>query len=247
MIRLFIRQHRIAVFLFLFATTFISKVWSQDDKNTASEEFVRYIEKIYGQDDLIYQGRLYKNAMPMASGNPYFISPDWQNASIYVRERTYSNVPVLYDIYAGKLIVQADYKDFMKVPIDISGEVIDSFKIDNHLFINMRSGTENNKDTYYEKVFSGNRIYLLHYTKYVVDNHYASNSNGSYSETKKNLYIVKNGNWTRCADKSAFLHYFNAEKKSLRKYIRRQHIQYKNAGMQELQKLCEFADKQLNE
>jgi len=217
MIGLTFRQYRITVFLFLITTISISRVWSQNDNNASSGELISYIEKLYGQDDLIYQGQLYRNANPLASGNPYFISPDWKNANIYVRERAFFDVPVLYDIFTEKLIIQADYKEFMKVPVEVSSETIDSFKIDNHVFINMKPETTN-KNIYYEKIYSGHQIYLLHYSKYIVANHYSTNSNGSFSETKRNLYIVNNGSWTRCADKNAFIHYFSTEKRSLRKY-----------------------------
>ena len=248
MIRLYNKRLITTVFIFLITAILTTQVWSQKENvNPVVDELVQYIEKIYGQDDLIFQGRFFRDTKPLVSGNPYFSGTNWQDADIFIRERSFNNVPVLYDIFNDDIIIQASYEQYMKLSVSISNDLIDSFRIANHLFFNLRHELKDNKETYYEKIYQGNREYLLHYNKYVIDNHYSSNAKGSYSEMKSNLYIVNNEDWVKCPGKSAFLQYFGSKKRSLRKFMRRQHIQYKKAGFQELQKLCKFADKQLNE
>ena len=210
------------MFLFFIGFPLKSQVKSNDSGKT---DLARLIENIYGQDDLLYQGRFYREPNPNAVGNPYFIDKNWINADIYLRDRTFFSVPIKYNIYTDGIIIQINHQQYMKVLVTIPADLIDSFRIEKHLFINVHHLTgEQKKQGYYEKVYRGKKLYLLHYSKHFSDNYTSMHPYGYYSKTYSNLFIVNGNIWTTCSKKREFLQYFEPEKKNLKKFLIKHNI-----------------------
>lgn len=236
----------ISSLLFLFSIGFPlrSQVKSFESGNT---DLTRLIEIIYGQDDLLYQGRFYREPNPNADGNPYFIDKNWINADIYLKERTFQNIPIKYNIHTDDIIIQIKHQQYMKVLVSIPPELIDSFRIEKHLFISTLHLPGGQNQGYYEKIYKGNRIYLLHYSKHFADSRTSMHPNGYYSKAYSNLFIVNGDVWTRISGKREFLQYFEPGKKNLKKFLRKNHIRFTRASSGQLYQLCKFADNQLGE
>ena len=230
--------------LFFISFPIRSQVKSYDSGET---DLARLIENIYGQDDLLYQGRFYREPNPNADGNPYFIGKNWVDADIYLGDRVFLNVPIKYNINTDDIIIQINHQQYMKVLVTVPPELIDSLRIEKHLFINAKHLPGDHNQGYYEKIFKGKRLYLLHYSKHFADSRTSMHPYGYYSKTYSNLFIVNGDVWTKSSGKREFLQYFEPEKKNLKKFLRKQNIRFTRASSGQLFKLCKFADNQLGE
>ncbi len=221
---------------------------SQVESNeTGTAGLIQFIEKIYGQDDLIFQGRFYQEPNPGADGNPYFADKKWLNADIFLKGRTFQDVLVRYNINSDEIIIQVNHQQYMRVPVSIPPNLIDSLRIEEHLFVNSIHINSSQNHGYYEKIYEGNRLYFLHYSKHFSDNYTSMHPHGYYSKTYSNLFIVEGESWTKCSRKREFLQYFNSDKKNLKKLMRKHRISFKKASSVQYCQLCKFADNQLGE
>ncbi len=216
-------------------------------KSTSQNELIAYIKKLYRLDDLIYQGRFYQEEEPMAKGNPFFLRDHKTEVDLYIAQRFFPDVTVFYNIVKDELIMEIPHDRYMKVLIGLPVHLVDSFVIDKHLFISSQYLPGARPENYFEKIYSGKRLYMMHYEKRFVANYTPVNPNGFYSSVSTILYIVDGENWIPCIHRRTFLKYFNTNKKLLRRFMHRQQIRFKKASSQQLKVLCEFADKQLEE
>jgi hypothetical protein len=216
-------------------------------QHTKQDELIAYIKKIYRLDDLIYQGRFYQKDEPRAKGNPYFSENEKTLADLFIARRLFPNVQVYFNIVKDELVMQIPHGNYMKVFITLPAHLVDSFKIDHHLFISSRNLPGERNENYFEEIYKGKQLYLRHFEKHFVENYTPLNPYGFYSSPSSILYIAEGENWTACNNRRTFLKYFNTSKQSLRRFMRQHHIHFKKASDTQLKALCEFADKQLKE
>ncbi|HYX05778.1 MAG TPA: hypothetical protein VE912_03515 [Bacteroidales bacterium] len=241
-----VKSQLLLLLLFLIAPS--ACLYSQLSGKAARQDvLITYIKKIYRLDDLIYQGRFYQEEKPRAKGSPYFLEKENINADLYIANRYFPHIPLYFNIVRGELVMQIPHGNYMKVFIALPAHLVDSFKIDHHLFISSHYLPGERNENYFEEIYRGKLLYLMHYEKHFVENYTPVNPNGFYSSASSILYIAEGENWTPCTNRRSFLKYFSTNKSILRRFMRKQHIHFKKASAIQLKALCAFADKRLTE
>ena len=86
----------------------------------------------------LYNGSEYKEYQPMSDEHPYFLMDDWVLGEVTYEGETFSNVPLLFDIQRGKLIV-LNYSNGNK--LQLVNALVDAFTLEGHRFINLKQTT----------------------------------------------------------------------------------------------------------
>src|SRR5882672_6840210 len=88
----------------------------------------------------LYNGILYKEYNPHSNdeGNPFFLSDDWTDGSVYYDGERYDNVPLLYDLVKERLVVEHAYGG---VKLELISEKINNFSMAGHTFVRLVSDT----------------------------------------------------------------------------------------------------------
>ncbi len=217
---------------------------SQDFKSGLCKKEIReYAEEIYGMDDFIFQGEKYSNWNRKASGHPFFINEQWKEAVVYSHGRTFSGIPVQYDIEKDIIMFQVINSQGETEVFNAENAIIDSLVFDDHTFINLQKVRKSiGESGYYELVFNGDFLFVLKHTKQFVKNYNPVNPYGNYSKQKTVLCIIHENKLIPCPNRSSFLRFFKNHKKVIKSFIRQEHIRYKKNAKDDLIKLCRYVD-----
>ncbi len=215
---------------------------AQNYPDTAcKEELLKYTEQVYGPDDFIIQGRLYKIRNNGASEHPYFNNSEWKEALIYANENCYQGLTIQYDIEKDIIILQVIHANGKTNFVYSEFTAIDSFKFDDHLFINLQNINDSLAvKGYFEKIFRGDCLYVMKYKKQFVKNFNAIDPKGTYSEQSSLLFIIQDNEIISCPDRKSLLGYFHEHEKAIRNYMKQKHIHFRRAGKDDLAMLCRY-------
>lgn len=94
----------------------------------------------------------------------YYNTNEFKNGNITYKGQNYYNIDLQYDIFNDQLIVRP-YTESYYIQINLIKEKVDSFKIDNEKFVNLKEVPATFKSGYYEEVIVGNSntaLYIKH-------------------------------------------------------------------------------------
>lgn len=209
-----------------------------------NERLLEYTEQVYGPDDFIIQGRLYKIRNREANGNPFFMNDAWNLAVIFSYGRQYRGIPIRYDIETDEIVMRVTHGPGTTNFVSSEYAAIDSFMFDGHMFVNLRKINDSiGEEGYYEKIFHGKRWYLLKHEKQWVKNYNAINPHGAFSSQISTFSLINNNQLVSFSGRKSFLHYFNGQKKEIRNFMRQHHIHFRRAGKDDFIKLSRYVDK----
>lgn len=120
-----------------------------------------FADKI-GVSQLIYHGFNYWRIGYKTKGHPFFGTDAMQPATIYYRNARYQNLPVLFDIHQGLVVIYDYYK---QMQIALVTEKIDSIEIGPAFFCKVNTSlVGQSPPDLMERVQKGNRsLYARHY------------------------------------------------------------------------------------
>jgi hypothetical protein len=201
-------------------------------------------EKMYGPDDYLLQGRIYRRQNINANGHPFFNDPEWKEAILFSHGKSFPGQLIQYDIEQEVIILHIinDQGDVLFVCAE--DELIDSLIFSNRLFINLKNTNKTETaNGYYELVFKGRNLFVLKHEKSFIKNYNSINPNGYYTKQASVLSLSREDGLIPLPDKRSFLLIFESHRQELKKFIRHNHIRYRKSRMNELKILCEYADK----
>lgn len=235
----------ISITFFIFSTFSLK---SQEKNNSKSlNKIINYSESIYGTDDLLVNGQPYLIKNKDVKGHPYFIDEFWRQETLFIKEKKFNNVGLNYDVEDDKLILETKFNKNLYLKIELSNEVIDSFNIRGHHFINSSIlENYNGKNEYFEEIYNGDFIFLIKHYKTLDKSYYDNPPSGKYNKIKSIYYIYKDGILKKIKNKRAFLDYFKNNKKEIKKFMKKNKIKYNRAKSDELFILMEFCNKLSN-
>jgi hypothetical protein len=181
-----------------------------------------YLRQI-GDNAQIYHGREFIRNGQKANGFPFFESDNLLVGSVSYQEMIYPNQKVYYNIVSDELITNNFSNNAFIV---LSQEKVDSFVIQQHVFVPLFSDKSNHleKDGYYDQLYAGEPgLYAKREKRLVV---------GSGSEETRYIqhddYFVKLKNVFYAVDgKSELLDILKDQQDVLKKYIRTNKLNFK--------------------
>lgn len=211
------------------------------------ERLIDTVESVYGLNDLLIQGKPYAFPDKRIKGNPYFQGKSWIDANLYIDGHCFEQKPIMYDVVKQSLILKAKLKLNKYRIIQLNTSMIDSFKIENRLFVQCAHLLENKHESCYLEQICENRVtFARRYDKKFIGTYNAFTPEGKYSELKEKRYIISNGKANEVNSRRAFVRYFPGKvRKSIRLYMRNKNIKYSSTTPKRLKALANFCFQKL--
>ena len=122
--------------LFLSCSLACHPAWTQEVSGDSGASLMSCLEEYYGTDDLLANGRLYRPTNTRAARHPYFITDEWQEGAVYVKGRYFDSLSLKYNLEIGRLILKQELKNGVSINVELTGVLVDSFRIGQHFFVN---------------------------------------------------------------------------------------------------------------
>ena len=190
-------------------------------------------KKAIGENLHIYSGNEY--VAPSAQGqkllgNPYFLSDQFLEGSIYYDGNYYKKIPVHFQIQDEKLIIT---HPVTHTPIELLNEKISYFTIGNYEFFKIPAQTASLLHTsklYYNKLYNGSVIiWAIRDKKYTLSAK-AEDQTATYKEYDQ-YYLQKGNNFYSIESEKELLKVLPEKKAELKKFIRLHHLKF-NADLE---------------
>lgn len=219
--------------------------YGQNSKSKESvQELLRYSQNYYGIDDELVNGCVYQMHDYRIQGSPYLFENVWSNGTIFIKGREYSNLLLKYDVLNDALVLNTQINEYNRL-LSINKSQIDSFLIENRLFVSSRILFNNQKEvTFLEKINTNSYSLLVEYKKVYLKTYNNLTPYGRFSSLKKNVILFHNGIITNANNTSSFIKGFedNIDKKKVKNYMKQNGIKYSDASSRELKELITYCN-----
>jgi len=200
---------------------------------------------IYGPNDLLINGHVYYQPNRMASGTPFLFSPEFYKGKVFTRGASFDVDGLNYNIVSQELIILNVTSEGFKLHIKLSNILVDSFLLNNYLFVVPSLLKISSNYPYMLVTNKGENYFLIGYNKEFINRFSQSNPYGKFSSTKKSLFMVYDGNLVSINSKKTFLEYFSSAKKEISTFLKKNKTKLSKATPEQLQQLMDFCNNQL--
>jgi len=221
-------------------------VGQSSDVSNSIISLIDSTQKIYGSNDLLINGKVYYQPNRMASGTPFLFSPKFDPGTIFTRGTKFEVAGLNYNIVDNELILLNVMTDGAKLHIKLSDILIDSFLLDNYLFVAPEELNISSDYPYMLSTNKGRYYFLIGFDKEFITRFSQSNPYGKFSGTKKSLFLVHDNNLTSINSKKALLKYFPSIKKEISSFLKKNKVKFSKASPEQLKQLMKFCNNQLN-
>lgn len=210
--------------------------------NLGIDSFKDSIEKELGIDQRIFTGRFYVDLTKYDTGHPFFRSSNWLKGSVQIRNTTFSEILLKFDIANQELIVSR--KDIIDKQLAYVLPLFDvnTFVLDDHLFEKVKS--PNGEQKFCLKVFDNNEfgILVFWYKTKIKSNQNSISIGYKYSNPKTSVLVKRiDGSTAEIKRNKALLNFIEEqERKTAKKFIKKEKINVKSI---EPDKLKDFMKK----
>lgn len=215
--------------VFLIQTSLLT--YAQDSKSNS--------DLIYGFDPLLYNGKVYYFYQPGTSGTQYLLNEFDSNGSVTLRDVTYSNLSINYDVYNQQLILKYTNNVGSQSLISFSDAWLDSFELGGRHF-HLINDSVTSKHIY-QTLGAGHEKVLYYLGKELVLDSFKNGGMRYFSDVKYNRYVFKNEKMINYKNNHGFVKAFEKEKQiSIKRYIHEQKINVKKANDQTIVNLINY-------
>ena len=229
-------------FLFLMLQVALAQV-NITDANNGQKELMLSLEEYYGSNDLLLNGRAYMPNNPKIGNHPFFLNNEYYIGKIFIKGQCFSDVLLKYDLITDELVLHKEVGQNSLVELSLTYELVDSFYISTHLFVNKRKLDNQEKvNGYLKQLYKGKISFFRQYKKVFQADYTSKTPYGSYLEEASTLFVYDKNGFHKLRNKQAFLAFFGSHKKELKKYIRQHNFNFKEATSEQLYSLLQYAD-----
>lgn len=179
------------LFFTLLFTFYFSYTKGQNNIIRDFDYYYQLLDDKYGNDPFLVNGIRNTYSYYKYAGHPYYGEDEFKSSGITIKGKQYYNIPLKFDIYHHRLIYS--YKNAVggQEEILLNNELIDSFVLNNDLFISKKNGEEEIV-FYHVRASAGQNRFLSSYSKKIKI--ISSNSADNFEFTKifKTLYLLRN-------------------------------------------------------
>ena len=233
----------ITIFCILLHFSEITKGQSRTDEKELLQTILQFTSQIYGSDEALINGFAYTPHNVNASGDPFFKSASYANASISISDKVFNVESLKFDIAEERLILLVTVKSGAKFPILLNNEFIQYFELyQANFFPATKYFSDNEVKGFVDVVYSGSFFFVTKYKKEFVKMYTKVDPFGKYSETQIHHYLIRDGVSRKIKNKKNLLDAFKPFQKDISKYMKTNHIKFKKANHQQLVQLLSYCD-----
>lgn len=197
------------------------------------------LDKVYGPDPLLFNGKKYDFFLPPGTGGHQFlVSTSPINGGVTIKGIRFEHIKLNYDIYNQELLLSYTDKEGSSSLIQISKAWLESFHLGEMVFENhdFKDGPR-----FYQVLGSGPlKVFYFWRKNFELDKGFGS-ENFSFGSAKKISYVFINGTLMPYRNKRGFFAIFEPEKKSaIKSYMRNTRLKLKNADDKSMASLINY-------
>lgn len=220
------KTYVLPLFFCAVAMQFSQHVFAQAQKDSVNNKalFTAVEDKFYediGPQSHLFNGIDYEFYDPSFKGNAYFLdNAAWNTGSIVYDGYLYKNVPMLYDIYADQLIIEA-YHSALR--IQLIKNRVQSFDLLGHHVIYIEQDPSNPtspKTGFYDELYGGKIQVLAQRSKSIQHTNGFNGAIDSYFSPAIDYYICKNGVYYPVSSQGSFLKVLKDKKSAIQLYLK---------------------------
>jgi len=233
------------IFLLSFLLLLFSNQSFTQSSNHALHAFLDSVDNLYGTNDLLVNGYPYRLPDDEIKGHPYLFGQEWRDATLYISGHAFENQQARYNIVEDILIIKARVEQGSKLLVRTNRMMIDSFKIEDQLFVNSSLIFEKDSEPgFYQVIYDGEVQFIRKYSKQFVSDYGGTSPHGKFSSPDEERYLLKGGELESVNSRWSFIRYFPKKKrKAIRGFLREHSLRYSRAGYDELVDLSNFCFK----
>lgn len=222
-------------------------LYSQQNNKLNDDELLKVyndFEKYYSIDDEVVNGCPYIYSSKKIAGTPFLYNDRWNNAIIYINNKTYTNFKLKYDLVKDLVVIKIKYKGNNEQIISLNKHKIDSFNINSVLFVNSKILLPNKSTiTFYEKIYEGNVSMYRSYGRRFINLYDEMTPNGKFSQIKTNLFLFKHKTFYKVNSSRSFIKYFDKKyRKEIKLYLYKNNLKIKTASQDKLRGLMFYCN-----
>jgi hypothetical protein len=170
-------------------------------------------ENSVNKQSMLYNGTEYFSPKQTSDSHPFLID-DWTVGDIEYFGESFQQLPMMYDITTGKVIIESTYGAMMA----LVNEKISAFTLGEHRFQYFPKRNNLPQSDFYEALYTGRSMVVALRHKNVVKKIESSQVNYLYPE-KTQFFIYKDGTYHAVTGKRSLLQIFSDRKNELKKLI----------------------------
>lgn len=218
-------------FLVLVLFSFSGKLISQDA--------AKVLDRVYGLDQLLYNGKKYSYFLPPGTGgNQFLFSPDFIKGEVTIKGELFKGIDLNYDIYNQQLLLQYANETGASEMLEISKAWLESFRLGDMEFKYL---TFTDGPRYYQVVGNGPAYILFYWWKELKLDVSYSGGHHTFTPPARYQYVLVNNDLHPFRNKRSLVAAFDpALKSQIRNYIHHNKIKLKKASDQTMAALINF-------
>ena len=233
----------ILALLFIFSSFAQSKLADSLNYLHAIENTKTFYKQFVDPPAGLYNGGEYVDyTYDINEGHPFFESPDFKPGSVLYDGILYENVPLLYDMVTGKVVINDPHKVFKLALIN---ERVSEFIVSTHKFVRLvKEDSEKTVITtgFYELLYSGASGVFKMKKKKIVENITISEGIRRYIVETNTYFIRKKESFYNVSSKSDLISIYKDKKKEIEQYMRNNKLSFKTNKENTLIQVTAFYD-----
>lgn len=221
-------------FTFIISLLINNLVFSQTvltDSLSTEAAFQNTIDLYYsaiGENAHLYNGSENIGYNTTVIGHPYLHTTEMEAGSLYYDGTLYKNIPFLYDIFNDELIINKYNQNYK---ITLASEKISYFSYASGTYIRIVPDSADKVLAgigFYNRIYNGKTTVLIKRKKTIREDAVTTGVATSRF-IQQNTYFVKRGNsYSRVSSKKSLIKLFNEQSKEIRKYLKKNKIDFKS-------------------
>ena len=204
------------------------------------------MDRAYGQDQELVNGMQYYDHHPRSSGNPYLLEGFVHQGSVSIRGVVYNNIWLKYDIYVQQVEVEYRTLSGADNQVILVGDRVDQFRIGEYFFRNLSFNGAQKE--FYQVIGSGRLVCYISWEKKLIPVSGNSRFIENFTTPKRKYLLELDGEVSEFQSKKDFVKLFPlARKKEMKRLVRLNNMQFRNATPEQLDLFLIAVSNLLNE
>ncbi|MFZ4706410.1 MAG: hypothetical protein ACOYMF_10430 [Bacteroidales bacterium] len=201
-----------------------------------------FLDKAYGLDPFLHNGRLYAYFMPTGTeGTPFLHAPAFEIGSVTLRGVTYNDIALNYDVFNRQLVFKYKTKLGAENLITIDDAWLESFTLGNARFELL--ALQDTLKQIYQVMGDGPCRIIYSWSKEKLLDQNSAKEYYSFPKAKRESYILNGEKLLRYKKNRSFVMCFDrADQPLLKKYIHQSRIKLKKAPDQVIIDLVNYCN-----
>jgi hypothetical protein len=218
----------------------------QQASSDSSPGFQMLVDRAYGQDQELVNGKQYYDHHPRSLGNPYLLEGFVHQGSVNIRGVTYYNVWLRYDIYYQQVEVEYSTLGGADNQVVLVNDRLKEFRIGQYAFKNLSFQGEEKR--IYQVIGSERLICYISWEKKLIPRVGDSKFTEQYTPPKRKYLLELDGEIHEFQSKRDFIKLFpESQRKAIKRLVRQNNMQFRIASPEQLNLFLMAASKLLNE